>query len=110
MSCLSLLQGHAEQKLVLPNIDPSTKLYVHERPFTMADLILWSAQGKLLEAFGVGTAVVVVAIGLIGFQGQDIHLPSHENVLGPVGRALYERITEIQEGRVEWDNWSVVCE
>ena len=57
----------------------------------------------------VGTAVVVAAVGRIGHDGKDIVLPAHEGALGPVARGLYERITEIQEGRVEWEGWSVPC-
>jgi branched-chain amino acid aminotransferase len=106
----------------------------------MSDLESWSKSGRLLESFGVGTAVVVAAIGRIGYQRAakaqtaanvnsvndsetttangkvggnnlvDIVFPPHDGGLGPVGRALHERLTEIQEGRVDHEGWSVVCE
>lgn len=76
----------------------------------MSDLAGWSAEGKLLEAFGVGTAVVVAPVGKIGYKGKDIVLPGHKGIYGPVSRALWERIVDIQEGRMEWDGWSVPCE
>ena len=78
----------------------------------------------------VGTAVIVAPVGRIGVSTpsastpaheispeainnkpavsvQDVVLPSHPAGLGPVGAELYKRITDIQEGRVEWEGWGV---
>jgi len=107
-SCLTLLAAHPS-KTSLPNLSNALKLFPHERKITIPELLAWSEQDRLVEAFGVGTAVIVGGIGRIGFQGKDIVFPKHEGGLGPVGAALYQRITDIQEGRVEWDHWSVVC-
>ena len=76
---------------------------------TLPELAAWAEEGRVLEVFLVGTAVVVAAVGRIGHDGKDIVLPSHEGALGPVARGLYERITEIQEGRVDFEGWSVPC-
>jgi hypothetical protein len=38
----------------------------------MTDLFSWSEQGRLLELFGVGTAVVVAAVSRIGYKDKDI--------------------------------------
>ncbi|KAJ8472937.1 hypothetical protein ONZ51_g8189 [Trametes cubensis] len=108
-SILALATAHPS-RMVLPNLPTSLRLHVSERELTMPELSAWAADGRLLEAFGVGTAVVVAAVGRIGYQGKDIVLPTHEGGLGPVGRALYERITEIQDGKFQWEDWSVVCE
>jgi len=75
---------------------------------TMHDLISWSAEGKLVEVFVVGTAVIVAPVGRIGFEGNDLVLPTVG--LGPVSKALWERILDIQTGKVEWNNWSMVIE
>ncbi|KAI0651334.1 branched-chain amino acid aminotransferase II [Trametes meyenii] len=107
-SVLALAAAHTAHT-TLPSVPPTTRIHVVERELTISDLIQWSAEGRLLEAFAVGTAVVVVAVGRIGYEGKDIVLPTHEGALGPVGRSLYERITEIQEGKFEWEDWSVVC-
>lgn len=80
---------------------------MHEKQLTMPDLLMWTAQGKLLEAFGVGTAAIVASVGSIGYQDKDIVLPKYDGVLGPVTRALWERVVDIQQGRVEWKGWSV---
>lgn len=108
-TCLTLLAAHPS-KSVLPNLSSSLRLHAHERPFTMSDLARWSAEGKLLEAFGAGTAVIIAPINKIGYEGKDLVLPEHEGAYGPVSRALWERIVDIQHGVVEWNGWSVPCE
>jgi branched-chain amino acid aminotransferase len=106
LSCLELLEAHTHQKTELPSIPPTQRLHTSERTMTMHDLITWSAEGKLVEAFVVGTAVIVAPVQRIGFEGKDLVLPTVG--LGPVSKALRERIMDIQTGKVQWDNWSAV--
>jgi len=108
-SCLSLLDAHTAGLLTLPGILSTQRLNTHERIITMSELTAWSNQGKLLEAFGVGTAVIVAPVGRIGWEGKDLVLPSEEKGLGIVGKALWERLVDIQSGKVEWEGWSVPC-
>lgn len=110
ISTLALLQAHTSGAAPLPGLAPSQRIHTYERAITMADMLSWSASGALLEAFGVGTAVIVAPIGRIGFEGKDLVLPKHDGGLGGVGRALWQRIVDIQEGRFEWEGWSVACE
>ncbi|TBU38847.1 branched-chain amino acid aminotransferase II [Dichomitus squalens] len=107
-STLDLIRAHPS-RTTLPGLSPETLLHAVERELTISQLAAWAEEGRLLEAFTVGTAVVVAAVGRIGHDGKDIVLPAHEGALGAVARALYERITDIQEGRFEWENWSVPC-
>jgi len=79
-----------------------------ERVYTMSDLTEWSAQGTLLEALCIGTAAIVAAVHKIAFEGKVITLPEHGSGLGPVGVALREKILAIQEGRDEYQGWSVM--
>ncbi|KAG6871247.1 hypothetical protein C0995_006839 [Termitomyces sp. Mi166 len=109
-SCLELLDGHTAKKTVLPGIPASRKLYTHERTLTMPEVAAYSDAGALLEAFGVGTAVTVAPIGRIGYEGRDLVLPSENIGLGDVGRALLERLLDIQTGRAEFEDWSETCE
>lgn len=105
-SCLALLEAHTSQKTELPNIPPTQRLHAHERIMTMHDLNSWSAEGKLVEAFVVGTGVIITPVGRIGFEGKDLVLPL--TGLGPVSQALRERIGDIQTGKTQWNGWSVV--
>ena len=73
----------------------------------MTDLFSWSEQGKLLEVFGVGTAVIVAAVSRIGYKDKDIVIPS--NGLGPIGKGLWTMISDIQTGKKEFEGWSVPC-
>ena len=76
----------------------------------MSELGDWHASGKLLEVFGCSTAAVVVPIGRIGYEGQEWHLPAREGGLGPLARAFFEKITDIQEGKHgSFGGWSVPC-
>jgi branched-chain amino acid aminotransferase len=95
----------------LASLYPDVDVHVHETPFTVGDMYKWSSEDRLLEAFGVGTAVVVSGVGAIGLEGHpDIDLPEFNGGLGPVGKALYNRITDIQEGKIEFGDWGYVCE
>ncbi|OCH84133.1 branched-chain amino acid aminotransferase II [Obba rivulosa] len=108
-SVIALAAAHPS-RIILPGIPNTVCLHVHERELTMSNLTLWSAQGRLLEVFVSGTAAVVGGIGRIGFEGEDLLLHPYKDGRGPVARALFEYITDIQEGRTEWENWGVVCE
>ncbi|KAF8991939.1 aminotransferase [Cyathus striatus] len=109
LSSLTLCNAHTEGKLTLPTVPATTKLYTHERTLTISDVASYAAEDKLVEAFGVGTAAIVAPVGKIGFEGKDILLPKYEAGLGPVGKGLWEMITEIQTGRREFEGWSVPC-
>ncbi|KAI0055926.1 branched-chain amino acid aminotransferase II [Artomyces pyxidatus] len=109
-SVLSLLAAHPVATS-LPNLSNGVRLHTHERAITMSELVGWHAGGRLLEVFCVGTAVVVTAVSRIGWEEREIALPEYGGKgIGPVARALWERLVDIQEGRVEWQGWSVPCE
>lgn len=108
-SCLALSQAHTAGKITLPGLPPNLHLYTHERTLVMLELVDWSADGKLLEVFGVGTAVIVAPVGRIGFREKDLVLPKYDAGLGPIGQGLWTMITNIQTGKVPFEDWSVPC-
>ncbi|CAK5284734.1 unnamed protein product [Mycena citricolor] len=117
-SALALLRAHAASPsaglLALPASLP--RLAIEERDLTTDELIAAARAGRLRETFGVGTAVLVVAVERIGIsEGErdigkvtDIAM-SHGKGLGPVGDALYEKILAIKDGREQFENWTVLC-
>lgn len=110
-ACLGLLKAHPD-KTRLPNLPDTLTIHTHERTLTMTQLAQYHAQGRLSEAFVSGTAVIVAPVGRIGWEDEkkgDIALKEWEGAYGPVGRALWERLVDIQQGRVEWEGWSVPC-
>jgi branched-chain amino acid aminotransferase len=108
-SCLALLNAHTAGRTVLPGISPSQKFHTHERDLSMSEVVSLSEQGKILESFACGTAVIVAPIGRIGWEGKDVVFPNEEEGLGVVGRGLWQRITDVQMGREVYEDWSVVC-
>ncbi|KAH8101468.1 branched-chain amino acid aminotransferase II [Cristinia sonorae] len=105
-SVLTLAAAHPGQT-TLPYLPHTLKLHTHERLITMTDLFSWHASGHLTEIFLVGTAAVVATVGRVGFGDKVLEAPKCEGGLGPVARALYDRLTDIQEGKVEFQGWSV---
>ncbi|KAG9077071.1 hypothetical protein FS749_011078 [Ceratobasidium sp. UAMH 11750] len=87
------------------------------RAVTLHEVKEMAEKGRLIEAFGVGTAAIICPIGQIGYQDKsagpdailNIEVPAYKSGLGPVASALLESIVAIQEGRVDFEGWSVPC-
>ncbi|KAJ7155322.1 aminotransferase [Mycena filopes] len=90
-SALTLLRAHAASPssniLALPLPANAPPLYVEERVLTVPELAAWAAAGRLVECFGTGTAVLVVAIERIGdVVGVDVTAATAETANGEVDR------------------------
>ncbi|KAF7362930.1 Branched-chain-amino-acid aminotransferase [Mycena venus] len=170
-SAIVLLRAHASnptQKILDIAPSPSLlqptdmKIVVEERPLTLTELSTWAEEGKLVECFGTGTAVLVVGIERIGEVLTEAGVVTDEEAvadvvkdqaggegiehvgvngkgagenengkvegkaapkirditmsagrgLGPVGRALWDKLLALKEGREEWGEpaWNVLCE
>jgi branched-chain amino acid aminotransferase len=120
-SVLSLL-SHTPHTAALPQLPADVRLHTAERPLTMSELFAAAEAGTLREVFCVGTAAVVISAARIGWQRrvggdsadaemyiQDIVLPVVGGE-GSLAQALWERLVDIQEGRVEWEGWGVPCD
>lgn len=82
---------------------------VSERRITIAELIEHHNSGRLLEAFGTGTAAVISPIGEIGYRGRTYTFSAAQS--GSVSQSLLRQITGIQRGTLpDKFNWMrVVC-
>lgn len=111
-SVLALAKAYTAGHTTLPGLEIQgshpVRIRAQERTITMAEMASWNAEGKLLEAFGAGTAVIIASIGKIGWKGEDLVLPVHEGGLGPIAKAFRTKILDIQEGRDVSMNWSVL--
>ena len=120
-SVLSLL-SHTPLTAALPQLPTDVRLHTAERPLTMSELFAASRAGTLREFFCVGTAAVVIPAARIGWQRRaggsadsaetevlDIVLPVVGGE-GSLAHALWERLVDIQEGRIEWEGWGVPCD
>ena len=69
---------------------------LEERQISMEEILQASEQGRLREAFGAGTAAVVVPIDRIHYRGKDLQLPRPNN--NSLCQQLYQAITDLQFG------------
>ena len=77
---------------------------VSERFATMREVIEAVDEGRLLEAFGAGTAAVVTPISCVKYRGKDIEIPA----TGEITQRVWDEVTSIQYGVKEGPpGWSV---
>lgn len=77
---------------------------VSERKLAAQELFDAHAQGRLVEAFGTGTAAVISPIGELNWDGKVITVAGGK--IGDLSARLYETITGIQGGSVKDEfNW-----
>lgn len=72
---------------------------VQERKVSIDEIMQASADGRLKEVFGSGTAAVISPVGLIAHKGQKIEIGNGK--IGPLAERLYDTITGIQYGQIE---------
>lgn len=77
---------------------------VVERSITMPEVRNAALEGRLIEAFGAGTAAVVTPICAIEYKGKDVEIPA----TGDLTKRLFSDLMGIQYGRIDGpDGWSV---
>lgn len=85
----------------------SHKVIVSEREFTIDDLKAAADEGRLIEAFGIGTAFFVSSVGVVRTpEGDDIEVPLPiEGKTGPFADEIRKYLMEItygDDGTHEW--------
>ncbi len=92
MSCLEILK--------------SWGLNVSERRISIDEIAKAYDEGKLLEAFGSGTAAVISPIGELKWGDKVMTL--NNGKIGEISQKLYDTLTGIQWGKIEGpEGWSV---
>jgi len=96
-SVLSLARGWKEFDVV-------------ERPYTISEVIKAAEEGRLLEAFGAGTAAIVSPVEGFSFRDKYYQCPIDPKLgCGPLAKRLVDTLMNIQYGKVP-HNWSVVVD
>ncbi|KAG6885953.1 hypothetical protein C0993_007455 [Termitomyces sp. T159_Od127] len=103
-SVLALARDHISGKNPLPKLPDD--LTVSERPVTMKEVKEASETGALVELFGAGTAAVISPVDRIGYLGEDVHIPTGEDGMGPVSRPIWTELVGRQTGTIP-SEWSV---
>eukprot|EP01086_Lenisia_limosa_P003820 TRINITY_DN1853_c0_g1_i2.p1 TRINITY_DN1853_c0_g1~~TRINITY_DN1853_c0_g1_i2.p1 ORF type:complete len:405 (-),score=164.19 TRINITY_DN1853_c0_g1_i2:52-1086(-) len=79
---------------------------VTEKVFTMKDLAEAIEEGRVIEAFGCGTACIVTPIKNINYQGVDYAVPLNpkkpESQAGELTERLLNAIQDVQYGREQF--------
>ena len=65
--------------------------------------------GFLVSTFWLytGTAAVISPVDRIGYQGEDVLIPTGEDGMGPISRHIWTELIGRQTGTISSD-WSVV--
>ena len=82
---------------------------VSERRITIQELAEANDQGRVMEAFGTGTAAVISPIGELKWEEKQMVFNGGK--IGALTQQLYDTLTGIQYGKLEDPHgWSVfVC-
>ncbi|KAM3968095.1 branched chain amino acid transaminase [Aphomia sociella] len=75
-------------------------LTVKEEVITMNRIIELNNQGRLLEMFGAGTAVVISPISKVGYMDQTIRIPTMKQAQ-PVYQRVKDTLLAIQYGHID---------
>ncbi|KAJ3512732.1 hypothetical protein NLJ89_g3355 [Agrocybe chaxingu] len=106
-SVLTLAREHASGVKTIPGLPRN--ITVSERPVTMKEVKEASKSGRLAELFGAGTAAVISPVDKIGYLGEDVHIPTGSDGMGPISRPIWTELVGRQTGAIPSD-WSVVVE
>ena len=104
-SVLTLAREHNSGKYTIPGLPAN--LTVSERPVSMKEVKEASLNGSLVELFGAGTAAVISPVDKIGYLGEDVHVPTGPDGMGPISRPIWKELVGRQTGAIKSD-WSVV--
>ena len=70
-----------------------------EKQYTMDDILKYSKEGRIVEAFGSGTAAIISPVDLIHYRGEDIKIPVGAE--GSFSKKLLDYILNIQHGKIQ---------
>ncbi|CAG9314470.1 unnamed protein product [Blepharisma stoltei] len=74
---------------------------VTERAFSIHELTQAAEEGRIIEAFGAGTACIVCPVQKIFFKGVDYEIPMKLGKSGLLTKRLLDHILSIQYGEIE---------
>lgn len=84
------------------------KLKVEERPIKVHEVVTALKEGRLKEAFGMGTAAVISQISVIGFRGEDYSIATPNDGFA---MSIKDELTAIRMGASDDKyNWMTIIE
>ena len=84
-------------------------LKISERKIDMQEIVDAVRDGRIVEAFGAGTAYFVSPVSVIHFKDEDLQIPMVNGHTGAYAEKLHDWLADIMYGNVEHP-WGVVVE
>ena len=101
----TILKGVTRDSIL--ELAKSWNLPVEERRIAVAEVLDGIKNGKVTEAFGVGTAATITSIAEIGFKGEIFTLP--DPAKGEIAAKLRRTLDDLKYGRtVDTNNWNYI--
>jgi len=77
-----------------------------EREFTIQEVIEANEEGRVLEAFGTGTAAIICPINTMNYNGKNYNMSKNQDDnIGELGVKLYEYLLDVQYGVIKDHEW-----
>ena len=105
-----ILDGVTRQsvlEITKEKFEKTGEIEVVERRFTMREVVDAHEEGRLVEAFGSGTAFFIAPVSAIHFRGKDIELPLASGREAKYAMSIKESLRDIMFGNVPHP-WGVV--
>jgi len=105
----TILPGVTRDSII--RLAKSWGIRVREEHYTITEVINAVKEGRMIEAFGAGTAAIVSPVEAVGFEGVDYAIPlsptNPEQKAGDLTKKFADTLMDIQYGDVPHE-WSVV--
>ncbi|HOP40106.1 MAG TPA: branched-chain amino acid aminotransferase [Geobacteraceae bacterium] len=92
----SILKGVTRDSVIM--LAETLGFRVEERQIAIDELIDDIRAGKVVEAFGSGTAAVITPVGQLGYKNETLTIG--DGCVGSLTQKLYDTLTGIQYGRI----------
>jgi branched-chain amino acid aminotransferase len=93
----SILAGITRQSVL--DLARYWNMPVEERRISVKELVKALEEGRVQEAFGVGTAATIAHIELIGYEGNDFFLPAIDQ--RKFSNKVYDELEKIKRGKTD---------
>ena len=93
------------RRSILELASDSGKYKVSERHIAMPEIRDAWKEGRLMEAFGAGTAAIISPVNRIHYEGENIEVPTGDSA-GPISESFWRQLCDIQYGITEHP-WSI---
>lgn len=91
----AILRGVTRDSIM--QLAPGLDLTISEKRIEIDEVVNGINDGRITEAFGMGTGAVIAPVGRLAYQDRELVLNDGEP--GPVARRIYNELTGIQYGR-----------